>query len=1549
MKRRVRIISLISALVLLIAIFAIVAAADSTSEVADDPSVPNFKVGDTLTDSWSDAVGLAKGEEIIYLNDNVSISATLSIGSNARLDLNGKTIIDTRANTGSPNNSAVFQFASKTGISFELLGEGTIKNCAMVITGGASESVKINAYGDGIRIERVATGSSSNPARIFNVTQGSEWFVSGKIEIVPSGVVQNVFYLGAGTSALVTDVHLTGAEITVNVPTTDTWVHSTSSGQWFAYMHQYTKLTVENSDIDIRHGNGIKFNYTSTTYTVENDANYDVTTTEIAESAVVAKDSWVTITDSSLYARTGGYSKAYNYSGVGTLFATGTAAAEVRCTDSTLIGASRTIAASDNKKTNVLNPSNFYFKDVKFYMDEQVRYGSAWAVSYNMNMDWNGGSIFMRYNSMTPLGTITLDQWKAAYLEVKGSACTLANLSSIDTEEELFGDVAKAAAKKAGFEITEEMKGDGYVAGYENNAIIYAKAQIKNGSACHNRSHEYTTIKIVDSEGTDTGKSLWFGVRFANIGFFGTSGLPTQTNGKDGGDSTVVGTYCAEPVFIVDGEVVKYACGYYESYAAPINPENGTVGRFTTSFDTVQSYSNTAAKVTTGGYFPINSGVYAGGHGDRHGSVSITNALWGDEGYVRFSIASDETPVGTAGSYFELKSTGYGSEKKLTASDAGYSDTVNGYSATSATYPLKDYKYFIQEFDIFTDTGKYFKTSASYLNRFRNPSYASSAFGYQLTQLNSGAGYFLQITNDGKFSLYGNNAKGTYQLPTDGTATRITFVLDINYEAVTYDLQTGADTYASGRTGYKAGKTVMHVFANGTYLGYRSIVNSNTIMDAAVFQSWGLDALRLESTYADFETNKGASMCFDNLTQSYYKASSAEAGIIASALANESIEGSELFNYWDNFKYEVDGVGYTNEDDALEAIKAGSTLELFKDFEKPISVNGTLKIITNGYKTPELYSENYRAIINDGNYYLVPAMECDKINVSFSYPELEIETEKKFALGTNIYSPVDLLTCDKVTVGGKETYLMGWSLKAGEEYTTVEEGLTTAYPVHGIANVSWTDALGNVVMTEAYRPTAGSYPALPENLAVDTEVETGNGWYDLKVTGWDKALATELREDGDYVLSPDTTPVEFYTAKTVSDIKIGLTLYGYYEMNIYIPVYSQDEHVSGVMLKNADGTAVGIRYISKDTTVPTTINGKEYVKYYVNVGVADTDAREFVLTYCVDGIEFSQTITYGVPAYASQVMNDPKQPENAKTLVMNMVNYAVAVVDLMGSDADLSIYEGLLERYSDGYFDIYDKLVDERFATEDDSSTDGVTNDIYNSLIKDLTYDDKDNENAAFIGGASFWFSTYEPTFAIKYSDTAKAYSYTDGDSTTVLGVKKPTSANGIKFDDVGVWFYVTYGTGKSSYCHQYAYDKDGNVAKYNDENAWNPGGTSKDYDYYALTYNVNSANYNSRDYRSLETVTETIKIVVYRCAKLNKEGKALDGNGGILQSGTVTYSLAAYYKGMLDLRAELQTKIAAETDATVIAELQTELTECVKTIEATRALYAYSLVAKAY
>lgn len=179
---------------------------------------------------------------------------------------------------------------------------------------------------------------------------------------------------------------------------------------------------------------------------------------------------------------------------------------------------------------------------------------------------------------------------------------------------------------------------------------------------------------------------------------------------------------------------------------------------------------------------------------------------------------------------------------------------------------------------------------------------------------------------------------------------------------------------------------------------------------------------------------------------------------------------------------------------------------------------------------------------------------------------------------------------------------------------------------------------------------------------------------------------------------------------------------------------------------------------------------KRYIKYSCCFGIAETDIRSFYLSYEKNGEAKECKLRYGIPCYAASVMEDAEQSESSKRLVMNMVNYAERVLALTKgvstqssngesketAAAGAAIYASLLSSYSE-------------YVTSYEEKDFDVGSEIYEREIKPLTYTE-----AEYLEGVSFYFSSFEPSFGIVYSEKAIergiTYPSEKGDGISVTG-----------------------------------------------------------------------------------------------------------------------------------------------------------------------------------
>lgn len=487
-----------------------------------------------------------------------------------------------------------------------------------------------------------------------------------------------------------------------------------------------------------------------------------------------------------------------------------------------------------------------------------------------------------------------------------------------------------------------------------------------------------------------------------------------------------------------------------------------------------------------------------------------------------------------------------------------------------------------------------------------------------------------------------------------------------------------------------------------------------------------------------------------------------------------------------------------------------------------------------------------------------------------------------------------------------------------------------------VAKVTFKDWNGAVLQENYYPLDATELPAAYDGTKLAREAaDDGAGWCtEWGFGGWDTELVP-ASESKNYV----------YTAKRVrildvQGIKLNLSVYTDFELNVYVPTAYPDWVASAVFARDAAGTEP-VRP-TKDQTGVNLSNSNEYykphevsilgmsgtyMKYVDRYATADTTITTYYLVVTTtDGDTLVQKIEYGVPFYALAAMktdDETTMPHVAKALVMNMVNYADQVITLSGKTRDWGgkIYAKLIEVYGDtkdNYLAAYNNLDESSFTSEG------------------LTY-----QNAAgYVARATMLFTTDTPTFLLEY------------------GPRTISSANGVKtmsygWNTLGAGVYFNYAGDRGTPGRNYAFaggtettlgtlldgsvmgtksarvvDKDGaevvydftqNKYFYADGGAEYKGaesdltvakmkidGEEVEVHYYAL---LDSYRYQQegdeegklKGSTSFSKVYDLLEPITINCHYMYKDGD----NVKHVNMAEVTYSLAGYIEATIDLRGE--------------------------------------------
>ncbi len=606
----------------------------------------------------------------------------------------------------------------------------------------------------------------------------------------------------------------------------------------------------------------------------------------------------------------------------------------------------------------------------------------------------------------------------------------------------------------------------------------------------------------------------------------------------------------------------------------------------------------------------------------------------------------------------------------------------------------------------------------------------------------------------------------------------------------------------------------------------------------------------------------------------------------------------------------VDGVVYKSEETLIGAIEEGSLVESNIDFSGVITPDKSFTVRFSEGKSAKGFISDEYAVFTSGNVVNVSPAYADEIyDVTLSSDALGIDAAiDKAAYGTLANIPEEYTdegfadVLDGETVRDIDFWTTDESLATENLTITGDIALYAKldeYALSEAAIVEWYDNGGELLLREYYR--AGESTVATEKKAVKealSRVELGNGWYDLALDSWDKSVETTiLATAGEtYEFNPEMKPI--VPEKGVSDIKINLTVSLDFDLNVYIPAFNVPENVTRYVLatdslassilrydykifkvyKDSSGNNVynyGDKYYSAgyvpytgDTSALTdaktstglkdqngdyvpadlTVGGKPYVKFVNNYGVADSSISTYYLVYVVDGETLVQEIKYGVPYYASAVMDESFNDEAAKKLVMNMVNYSLSIVD-NSATADktgdgVRIYRGLLEKYKDEYVSLHETSY---FTTNVD---------VLNTINTVNTFNSReDSKINTYISSASMYFSDERPTFIFKYSAEALA-----------LGIKQPKSNDFIGWGGTDVYCYFGFGGESTRPAKQVAFDggiANGTKLPYNSSVWGDNTKTDGSIEYYSFADSYRNAENASAGMQSVKNLLNVMTINV--------------------------------------------------------------------------------------
>ena len=1025
-------------LVVLLSVAVLVAAAVLAVSAEETVIDGTYAVDGVGYDSWADAVAAAGGTKTIYLNEDVTVSSSYSIKSKVTLDLNSHKITSTKT-----DYTTLFDLSESA--EFSLIGEGSIVTNRLA-TAVSGTKLCVNGLGGGINI-----AANANIDTLIWIKGGASAEFSGDIIFTPYKLNGRFVQVSDSATSLAavkyTNVSLDAARITVNEPSNDVR-HSTTYAIYFAWLYEGAQLTIaNNSVVNMVYGNMFSIagssSYGDKYYTAEGTGDH---ATKI-NSAPIDLTIRIDVDDSKLYANNSGYSVLKHNSFAG-LFLGGAYKGIYMTMDNVdFVACNRTIAGVSYRDNYNVASGKIEFNNVNYKSSDNVAYESSWLVSERVNIKWNGGTIDHKtglsatYNADPAKDKASVKIPKQASGDPFGAdAIAAAKAKGVDISPETHRVVMYDGTNYNGKNVLDEWS---YYAIYEPKA--YASVCV-NGLAYA----EYVAIK--DANGNITGYKIaeagetpdtWFGVKFENVAFVTAPVAPSAAPKSGASCYTLAGTKY-DNVKIPTGlfETATYAVGYFTelpkdqynlnaTYSSIYNPTSAWYRKPTAEDD---------SKATASGTRPSDSIVEAA---RDFGTAEAVVGASGKNGYFKWSVdtaANDATSRNdsTADPYVEMK-TGLIPSSAVVSYNAS-NNTITVTNDKASDYAVQNYKYIVQEFDVATDGGIYPTVGSSIITRCNQLYYdasKTSPYYASIAQVHYGINA-TKFTGNGVVSseLSGNNnlatmtsADKSYQLPTDGTWSRFTYVFEIKGWIDNYD------TYKVN--GIERARSRMqidlHVYINGEWR--TTVSNFFTPVDSEFKSTLMIDSIRFNLGCID-----NSSILIDNTRLSYYKADDKACADIAKITANPTakiVDNPQISIMPDNNTYydakpvgTVDGKEYKSEKELLNAVKPGSVIELSQDIESVLPVSSSNKIVLNGHSYAGFASATHVARKYGNVINFVAADASEIVKVHFKDDDFGVDDATSYA---TLGSTIGAFASSDASIY-KDGYLMkivGWKTTSG--------------------------------------------------------------------------------------------------------------------------------------------------------------------------------------------------------------------------------------------------------------------------------------------------------------------------------------------------------------------------------------------------------------------------------------------------------------------------------------------------------------------------------------
>ncbi len=227
-----------------------------------DSQILKFFANGKNFDTLEAAMAGANGETITIYEDEITISSTIVIDTDTKINLNGTTVTSAIAATGSgtEDNGSIPMFKVTSGAKFVLEGAGTVNNLKSVFVeavGASTATVNADAAGDGIVINYTSVNYSWGYFKVFRIHDRSIFNVSGFITVNAQDMTRDVI---DGKANAITktvgaaEINISRAKIYVPKATPPENHAYSSSASRLILVDKDVTLNITDSELDVRSG-----------------------------------------------------------------------------------------------------------------------------------------------------------------------------------------------------------------------------------------------------------------------------------------------------------------------------------------------------------------------------------------------------------------------------------------------------------------------------------------------------------------------------------------------------------------------------------------------------------------------------------------------------------------------------------------------------------------------------------------------------------------------------------------------------------------------------------------------------------------------------------------------------------------------------------------------------------------------------------------------------------------------------------------------------------------------------------------------------------------------------------------------------------------------------------------------------------------------------------------------------------------------------------------------------------------------------------------------